>query len=66
MGWHQDERIKSVMIHVRLKDEKIWIEEDWTEEGIATYLLAKVIKKGEIVLEFHSPNVRKYTEFAIA
>ncbi len=28
MGWNQDNRIKSVMIHIRLKDGKIWIEED--------------------------------------
>lgn len=66
MGWHKDERIKSVMIHIRLKDEKIWIEEDWTENGVATDLLLKGIPKEEIVLAFHSPHVRQYTEFASA
>ena len=54
------------MIHVRLKDDKIWIEEDWTEESMETDLLAKEIKKEEIVLAFHPPNVRQHTEFAIA
>ena len=66
MGWHKDERIKSVMIHIRLKDEKIWIEEDWTEDGVATDLLLKGIAREEIVLAFHPPHVRQYTEFAIA
>jgi XisI protein len=66
MGWQKDERIKSVMIHIRLKDEKIWIEEDWTEEGVATDLLQKGITREEIVLAFHPPQVRQYTEFAIA
>ncbi|NET62121.1 MAG: XisI protein [Symploca sp. SIO2E6] len=66
MGWRYDERIKSVMIHLRLKNGKIWIEEDWTEEGIATDLLHKGVSKEEIVLAFHPPHVRQYTEFAIA
>lgn len=66
MGWDKDERIKSVMIHIRLKDDKIWIEEDWTEDGVATDLLQKGVSQEEIVLAFHPPHVRQYTEFAIA
>jgi len=27
MGWYQDNRIKRNIIHLRLKDQKIWIEE---------------------------------------
>jgi XisI protein len=66
MGWQKDERIKSVMIHTRLKNNKIWIEEDRTEDGVATDLLQKGIAREEIVLAFHPPHVRQYTEFAIA
>jgi XisI protein len=66
MGWNKDERIKSVMIHIRLKEGKIWIEEDWTEDGVATDLLQKGIGREEIVLAFHPPRVRSHTEFAIA
>jgi hypothetical protein len=66
MGWNKDERIKSVMIHVRLKDGKIWIEEDWTEDGVATDLLQKGISREEIVLAFHPPHLRQHTEFAAA
>ena len=66
MGWQQDERIKSVMIHIRLKNGKIWIEEDWTEDGVVTDLLRKEIALEEIVLAFHPPHLRQYTEFAIA
>ncbi|MDY6939566.1 MAG: XisI protein [Cyanobacteriota bacterium] len=66
MGWHEDERIKSVMIHIRLKNDKIWIEEDWTEEGAIADLLQKEIAPEEIVLAFHPPHLRPYTEFAIA
>ena len=66
MGWQRRERIKTVTIHVRLKDRKIWIEEDWTEDGVATDLLDKGIDRDEIVLAFHPPQVRQHTEFAIA
>ena len=66
MGWNGDERIKSMMIHVRIKDEKIWIEEDWTEAGVATDLLDEGIQREEIVLAFHPPQVRQYTEFSAA
>ncbi|MGK7946736.1 MAG: element excision factor XisI family protein [Microcystaceae cyanobacterium] len=47
MGWHKDERIKSVMIHIRLNNDKVWIEEDWTEEGVVTDLLLEGIKAEE-------------------
>lgn len=66
MGWLYDERIKSVMIHIRLKNNKIWIEEDRTEDGVATDLLHKGIAREEIVLAFHPPHLRQYTEFATA
>ncbi|HAX80420.1 MAG TPA: XisI protein [Cyanobacteria bacterium UBA11372] len=66
MGWNKDERIKGVTIHVRLNNGKIWIEEDWTEDGVATDLLREGITREEIVLAFHPPQLRQYTEFASA
>lgn len=66
IGWHSEERIKSTMIHVRLKDDKIWIEEDWTEDGIATDFLQAGVPSEDIILAFHPPHLRQYTEFAIA
>jgi len=65
MGWEDDRRLKSVLIHVRIHQRKIWIEEDWTEEGVATDLLAADLSRDEIVLGFHPPQVRQYTEFAV-
>jgi XisI protein len=64
MGWHQDNRIKRNVIHVRLKNQKIWIEEDWTEDGIATNLLQAGVQREDIVLAFHPPRLRQFTEFA--
>ncbi|MFN9617680.1 MAG: element excision factor XisI family protein, partial [Dolichospermum sp.] len=40
--------------------------EDWTQEGIATELLREGVPKEDIVLAFHDPETRKFTEFALA
>jgi hypothetical protein len=56
----------TIHIHVRIKNNKIYIEEDWTEEGIATELLREGVPKEDIVLAFHDPETRKFTEFAVA
>jgi XisI protein len=64
MGWHQNNRIKRNVLHLRLKDQKIWIEEDWTEDGVATDLLQAGVPREDIVLAFHPPNLRQHSEFA--
>lgn len=66
IGWKQGKRIKGISVYIRIKNEKIYIEEDWTEEGIATELLTLGVPKEDIVLAFYPPEERKFTEFAIA
>ncbi len=66
VGWTLEERIKGISVHIRIKNEKIYIEEDWTEKGIATELLREGVPKKDIVLAFHDPETRKLTEFAVA
>ncbi len=65
VGWKEGRRVKGITIYVRIKNEKIYIEEDWTESGIATDLLREGVPQSDIVLAFHSPEKRQYTEFAI-
>ena len=64
LGWQKDERIKTTIIHIRLVSGKIWIEEDWTEDGIVTDLLSAGVPQENIVLAFHPPHLRQHTEFA--
>lgn len=66
IGWNDRRRVKAISVYVRIKNEKIYIEEDWTEEGIANELLREGVPKEDIVLAFHDPDIRKLTEFAIA
>lgn len=64
--WAQYRCVRSAQAFVRLRDGKIWIEEDWTEEGIATPLLAAGVPSEDIVLGFQPPEMRQFTEFAVA
>lgn len=66
MGWKLDERIKITTLHVRLHRQKIWIEEDWTEQGVVTDLLESGVPDSDVVLAFHPPHLRQYTDYAIA
>lgn len=66
LGWQNGERVTGMTVYVRVRDSKFWIEEDWTEDGIATDLVRAGVPKEDIVLAFHEPKMRQYTEFAIA
>ena len=66
LGWRGTHRIKGNIVHIRLADEKVWIEEDSLENGIATDLMKAGIPKEAIVLAFYHPDMRSLTEFAVA
>ncbi|MBF2056524.1 MAG: XisI protein [Cyanobacterium sp. T60_A2020_053] len=66
VDWREDKRLKSIHVHIRIKNSKIYIEEDWTQEGIAHELLREGVPNSEIVLAFYDPETRKYTDFATA
>jgi hypothetical protein len=65
VGWSEKKRVSSVLIYVHIKNNKIWIEEDWTEDGITPALLAAGVPREDIVLGFRHPQMRPLTEFAI-
>ncbi|MEY2977460.1 MAG: XisI protein [Prochlorotrichaceae cyanobacterium] len=64
-GWNQQKRIYGSLIHIDLKGNKIWIENDGTEVGIANLLVERGVDKNNIVLAYQAPHLRQYTEFAI-
>ncbi len=66
IGWDRDRRVHSIILHLRLHHNKIWIEWDGTPEGIALKLLAAGVPHQDIVLGFQPPEMRPYTEFAVA
>ncbi|HAA27931.1 MAG TPA: XisI protein [Cyanobacteria bacterium UBA8553] len=66
VGWGKDGRIHGCLIHISIIDDKVWVQRDGTEDGIANELVQAGIPKEEIVLGFHDPDVRPYTGFAVA
>jgi hypothetical protein len=65
IGWQDQKRIYGIIIHVDLKEDKIWIQRDGTEIGIANQLVEAGVPKEHIVLGFQALYKRKFTEFAI-
>ena len=66
VGWKDPHRVEKTMLHIRLHDGKIWIETDDTEDGFANELLRAGVPNSDIVLAFHPPHLRQYTDFAVA
>jgi hypothetical protein len=65
-GWNGSTRVHHCLVHIEIIDGKIWVQKDRTEEGIATQLEAAGVPKENIVLGFHPPDIRPYTEYAVA
>ena len=66
VGWNGDRRVHNTLVHIDLKGDKLWVERDGTEDGIANELVERGIPREQIVLGFRSPGVRKHTGFALA
>jgi len=65
VGWRDEERVHGCPIHIDIQDGKIWIQRDFTEEGLANQLVELGVPKTDIILGFRSPYVRQFTEFAV-
>jgi XisI protein len=64
-GWLKDRRVYGVLIQIDIKGEKLWIQYDGTEVGVANELVEEGIPKEDIVLAYHSPFIRQYDGFAV-
>lgn len=65
-GWEEHKRIHGAIVHVEIRDGKIWIHYDGIEDGITDELIAGGVSKDHIVLAFHPPYVRQHTEYAVS
>lgn len=67
IGWDGVRRVRSLIAHIRLSDDKIWIEHDGTPApGIAVALMDAGVPNDAMVLAFHHPSVRSRTDVAVA
>jgi hypothetical protein len=66
LGWDDDERVHHVLVHIDIVGDKLWIQTDNTEHGVAPELVQAGVPKSQIVLAFRPPEVRKHTDYAVA
>jgi hypothetical protein len=57
VGWEGQRRVHAVTVHARLIDGKIHVEQDWTEDGIATALAQAGVPWEDMVFGFHEPDL---------
>jgi hypothetical protein len=65
-GWNGPYRIHGSVLHVDIRNGKVWIQHDGTEEGITDKLVSAGIAPDRIVLAFKSPDIRPHTGYASA
>ena len=68
VGWRNQQRVYWPVLHVDIMDNKIWIQQDGTEVGIANELVELGVPQQDIedvLLGFDPPNLRHLTEFAV-
>lgn len=61
-GWQGERRIYGTILHLNIIDQKIWIQQDGTETGIAPELLQQGIPSDQIVLGYKSPARREIAQ----
>ena len=65
-GWHKNRRREyGLLFHVDIINDKFWIQHDGTETAVANQLVEMGVPKQDIVLAYHSPGKRPFTEFAV-
>ncbi len=65
VGWLNNRRIYGCILHIDLKDDKVWVQHNGTERLVAGDLVELGVPKEQIVLGFHTPYRRNLTEFAV-
>ncbi|MEA5593430.1 XisI protein [Rivularia sp. UHCC 0363] len=66
VGWDGQRRIHGCVVHIDIIQGKIWIQHDGTNRPVAEEFLEAGVPKEDIILAFHPPQVRQYTDFGVA
>ena len=66
IGRENGKRIHFCLVNLEIKNEKVWLHYDGTEAAFGQQLLENGVLKSDIVPAFMSPEMRKFTEYAVA
>jgi hypothetical protein len=65
LGWQEHQRIYNCVIHLEIRDGKIWIQRNQTDEPIADVLISMGVAKEDIILGLQPPYIREYTGLGV-
>jgi hypothetical protein len=66
-GWKDESRDYGCFMHIEVKEDgKIWLRRDGTDLDVGQQILDSGVAKQEMVIGFHSPMMRTWTDFAQA
>jgi XisI protein len=66
VGWDGNRRVHGCVLHLDIKDGKVWVQQNMTEMPIAQELMKLGVAREDIVLGFQAEYMREYTEFGVA
>lgn len=66
VGWNDGQRVHGSIIHIDIRDGKVWIEYNGTDARIAEELVAAGIPRADIVLGFQPAELRSLTSYGVA
>lgn len=66
LGWQEHQRVYNCVIHLEIRDSKIWIQRNQTDLLIANVLVNLGVAKEDIVLGLKPPYIREYTGLGVA
>ena len=66
IGWDKGNFVHDCPIHLAIINGKIWIQWNMTEIDFGKELTDKGVPKSDIVIGFLSPEIREYSEYAVA
>jgi hypothetical protein len=66
VGWLAFGRQHAMPIHIRLKDGKVWVEWDGTDQEIVQQLIDAGVEENDIVLGFEKPEELKHSNLKAA
>lgn len=65
VGWDGHRRVYGCVLHLDIKEGKIWIEQNMTEMRVAQELVDRGVPKDDIILGFQAPQMREYTGYGV-
>ena len=64
--WDDDRRVQGCLLHLDIREGRIWLQQNATEMRVAHELVAIGVPRQDIVLGFQAPSVREDTGFGVA